>query len=238
MPLRGHAFLALWNDRSPARSDYDVWHSREHVPERLTVPGISRAVRYASGVGTLPRYFTLYTLDDLSALSHPDYVQLLHHPTPWSRSMRPDFARFLRLPCTLVSSAGGGVGGWCVTCLVSSVPNPADLANLVEQLIGYSSVTAVLYGSYAAEAGDVPFAIATDGGDAPEGVLVIEGFDHEPLRAGVQTILARFAGRIPTSDVTSYELAFALDATAIASIRPYPQPADATRFDGEPSAGG
>ena len=224
MPLRGKAFIALWNDRSSTRTDYDVWHTREHVPERLTVPGISRAVRYAGGVGPLPRYFTLYTLDDLSVLSDPAYTRLLHHPTPWSSSMRPDFARFLRLPCTVETSMGGGVGGWCVACLVNGEPDPIELAGMIGRLMEYASVTSVHYGAYAAQASDVPFAIATDGGNAPTGVIVIEGFEDESLRDGVKAILEDFAGHIATSQLTSYQLAFALDATSVESVHPYPQP--------------
>lgn len=224
MPLRGKAFIALWNDRSPERADYDLWHTREHVPERLTVPGISYAVRYSGGVGPLPSYFTLYTLDDLTVLSHPDYTRLLHHPTDWSRSMRPDMRRFLRLPCAVVSSTGGGVGGWCVACLVNGEPDRMDVARLVARLMACPSVTSAHYGTYAAAIGGVPFAIELEEARGPMGVLVVEGYDHVALRERVTAILEDFSERVATSELTSYELAFALDATSAGDIHPYQQP--------------
>ena len=46
MALAGTAFLALFNDFELDRElEYNEWHSREHVPARLTVPGITRARR-------------------------------------------------------------------------------------------------------------------------------------------------------------------------------------------------
>lgn len=220
MPLSGKAFIALWNDRSAERADYDIWHTREHVPERLTVPGVSRAVRYSGGIGALPRYFTLYTLDDLAVLSHPDYIWLLHHPTDWSRSMRPDMRRFLRLPCAVVSSTGGGVGGWCVACLVNGEPEQVDLTGLVEGLMACPSVTSVHYGTYAAEVGAVPFAVDAEETRAPTGVLVVEGFEDVALRERTAAILKDFNPRVATSDLTSYELAFMLDAASVEDVRP------------------
>lgn len=224
MPLGGKAFIALWNDRSPERADYDIWHTREHVPERLTVPGISRAVRYSGGVGPLPRYFTLYTLDDLAVLSHPAYTRLLHHPTDWSRSMRPDMRRFLRLPCAVVSSTGGGVGGWCVACLVKGEPEQMDLSRLVERLMACPSVTSAHYGTYAVEVGAVPFAVDAEEARAPTGVLVVEGFEDVALRERVAAILEDFNPRFATSEFTSYELAFMLDAASVEDVHPYRQP--------------
>lgn len=228
MSLGGKAFIALWNDRSPERADYDIWHTREHVPERLTVPGISRAVRYSGGVGPLPRYFTLYTLDDLAVLSHPAYTRLLHHPTAWSRSMRPDMRRFLRLPCEVVSTTGGGVGGWCVACLVKGEPEQMDLSHLIERLMACPSVTSAHYGAYAAKTGAVPFAVDAEDAYAPTGVLVVEGFENVALRVRIAAILEAFDQRVPTSELTSYELAFVLDATSVKDVHPYQQP-DITR---------
>ena len=49
MPLKGSAFLALWNDIEPQRrTEYDAWHTFEHVPERVGIPGFIRGRRYVA----------------------------------------------------------------------------------------------------------------------------------------------------------------------------------------------
>lgn len=98
------AVLALWNDVDPAReSAYEDWHAREHVPERLTVPGILWALRYAqvADAASMPRYLTLYGLREPQVLDGAPYRHLLSHPTPASRAMRPALRRIARWVCTL-----------------------------------------------------------------------------------------------------------------------------------------
>lgn len=223
MPLEGKAFLALWNDRSPDRNDYDVWHSREHVPERLTVPGMIRAGRYANGKGNLPGYYTLYVLEDISVLDRPEYVHLLNNPSPWSRSMRPDFLRFFRLPCTTLMSTGGGVGGWAVLCLIPEEPRKDDLAALVDDLARQAPVTAVHCGARDTSSANVPFSISTDDTEDPYGVLMIEGFDGPGLEEATGRVLAAHASGVAVKDVTSYNLAFLLKAESVPHVHPYPQ---------------
>lgn len=105
------AFLALWNDFPTAmREEYETWHTFEHVPERLTPPGIRSARRYADLGADCDRYFTVYGLDDTAALEHPDYLDLVRNPTPWSLKMRQHFSSVLRIPAECVASGGRGMG--------------------------------------------------------------------------------------------------------------------------------
>ena len=112
MPLKGSAFLALWNDIEPQRrTEYDAWHTFEHVPERVGIPGFIRGRRYVARERSEQRYFTLYELGGLEALEGVDYVDVVERPTDWSASMRPSFRNVIRHPCTTVVSLGQGVGG-------------------------------------------------------------------------------------------------------------------------------
>lgn len=111
MPLPGAAFLALWNDVARAREpEYDRWHTFEHVPERVAVTGFLGARRYVNRARERHRYFTLYEVAGLAVFAHPEYVDLVRHPTPWTAAMRPDFANFLRAPCRVTGSQGDGIG--------------------------------------------------------------------------------------------------------------------------------
>lgn len=122
MSSRGAAFLALWNGFDPALLDeYECWHTFEHVPERLSVPGFLSARRYAADEGESRRFFTLYEIETLDVLETVDYRRLVDQPTSWSAEMRRSFRGFRRYPCRRVAMAGSGLSGALAT-LTFSVP--------------------------------------------------------------------------------------------------------------------
>lgn len=106
------AFLALWNDYPAGLTDeYEAWHTFEHVPERLTAPGMISARRYGLFGQAENRYFTFYALEDLQALQQPAYLDLVRNPTEWSFKMRTHFLNVLRIPAQEMASGGHGRGG-------------------------------------------------------------------------------------------------------------------------------
>ena len=102
------ALLALWNDVEPALdSRYNDWHASEHVPERLTVPGMLWGRRYGRAASEgAPRYLTLYGLRAADVLDSEPYQRLLREPTPVSRTMRPALRHVSRWVCTLHEATG------------------------------------------------------------------------------------------------------------------------------------
>jgi hypothetical protein len=107
--VQASALLALWNDVDPAfDADYNDWHANEHVPERLTVPGMLWGRRYGLvGAETvMPRYLTLYGLRDAAVLDCEPYLRLLREPTPTSRRMRPLLKNLSRWVCRLDEEVG------------------------------------------------------------------------------------------------------------------------------------
>ena len=55
MALIGQGVLAIWNGIKPeAEDDFVAWHVREHIPERVGLPGFVRGRRYVAGTA-LPR---------------------------------------------------------------------------------------------------------------------------------------------------------------------------------------
>lgn len=105
--------LAIWNDVAVERiSEYEAWHTLEHVPERVWVPGFVAASRYIGRQGSEPRYLTLYDVGSPDVLATPAYTDLVERPTDWTASMRPAFRNFQRQPCLLKAAAGRSAGGW------------------------------------------------------------------------------------------------------------------------------
>lgn len=110
MALLGKAAMILAFDMAPeAQSDFDEWYTREHLPERLSVPGFRRGTRWSAATGPA-RYFALYEVEDIGTLSSPAYLERLNNPTPWTTKMMTHFRGMTRGFCTLTASAGRGVG--------------------------------------------------------------------------------------------------------------------------------
>lgn len=199
MSLKGSAFLALWNDIEPPReAEYNLWHTREHVPERVTVPGILSGRRYVAAQADMYRYFTLYELESFAVLESAAYKALVDNPTPWSRSMRPDFRNFVRYPCRTLASVGRGMGG-AVTTLRFSRPSDAEDLHPDEALAVCRSLVEAIPDLTNAHLGEAdlsaPFPL---GQPAPEEsyhlrydlryVLVVEAFSTTALHKAMVTL--------------------------------------------------
>jgi hypothetical protein len=113
MALLGKAALAMWWDITPAhRVEFEDWHTHEHFPERLSIPGFLRGSRW-SGAGE--GYFILYELETYETLTSPHYRERLNAPTPWSTKMMPHHRNMVRSQCRVLDSYGGGFGGSLLT---------------------------------------------------------------------------------------------------------------------------
>ena len=82
MGLLGKGALLIWHDPSAeVESDYNEWHSKEHMFERVGIPGFRRGQR-AVAISGAPRYFNLYEVDDAETLTSKAYLDRLNDPTP------------------------------------------------------------------------------------------------------------------------------------------------------------
>lgn len=122
MALLGKGALANWHDLpDDGHDDFNAWHTHEHIPERVGVPGFLRGRRYAAVHGA-PQYFVLYETEDVGVLRSPAYLDRLNDPTPWTRRVAASFALTIRTAARVVVSLGRGAGGNAVVYRLS----PAD----------------------------------------------------------------------------------------------------------------
>jgi hypothetical protein len=111
MPLLGRGVLTIWHTIAPeGEAEYRRWHDREHIPERVSVPGFLRGRRYRSLERSLD-YVTVYEVEDTETLRSAPYLARLNDPTPWTRRMTPHFRDTLRVGYRVAASAGRGQGG-------------------------------------------------------------------------------------------------------------------------------
>ncbi|CAN5688386.1 hypothetical protein BH11PSE7_BH11PSE7_35880 [soil metagenome] len=109
MPLLGKAAIAMWWTIAPElKGEFEDWHSHEHFPERMAIPGFNRGSRWADAAGGTG-YFVLYELDHYETLTSPAYRARLDSPTPWSTRMMPHHQAMVRSQCRMLGSFGGGV---------------------------------------------------------------------------------------------------------------------------------
>jgi hypothetical protein len=104
------ALLLAFDIDEQAQAEHDDWHSHEHLPERLAIPGFLRGSRWRSLAGA-PAYFVLYEVRELGVLSSPAYRERLDHPSPWTAKMMPSYRGMRRGLCEIVARAGHGLGG-------------------------------------------------------------------------------------------------------------------------------
>lgn len=128
----GDGVLAIWTDIAPElETEFNEWYWREHLPERLAVPGFRQGWRYRATAGA-PRYFAWYALDDRAVLASPAYLARLDHPTEWTRRIMPGFRNTTRAVFRRTAMLGRACGAAALT--LRFTPRAAERSALDEWL--------------------------------------------------------------------------------------------------------
>lgn len=133
MSLLGKAAVAMWwSVRAEQRAEFGDWHSHEHFPERMSIPGFRRGSRWSSTTDA-EGFFVLYELEQYEVLTSKGYLDRLNAPTPWSSKMMPHHLGMVRSQCRIVASFGGGIAGALATIRLS--PHAGRAAKLQAYLL-------------------------------------------------------------------------------------------------------
>jgi hypothetical protein len=196
--MLGHAAVAMWWDIAPEmRAEWEHWHSSEHMPERLAIPGFLRGTRWIGSEGS---YFVLYETASLDTITSGPYLERLNNPTPWSRKMMPHHRNMVRSLCAVRASWGGGVPQALATIRFT----PASDLPQLPQGDG-------LTGAHLLESQPMPGAQTAEqkirGKDASaDWVLLVGGYDAAAVKAAA----------MPEGVVGFYRPAYSLSAGEIA----------------------
>jgi hypothetical protein len=114
MALAGDGAICLWHDiTAETRDAFYAWHTIEHMPERLGIPGFVRGRRYiAHDAATTPEIFAIYETTSFEVVVGQDYLNRLNAPTPWSTETMKGFRGMIRALARVRFSAGPGPGGF------------------------------------------------------------------------------------------------------------------------------
>jgi hypothetical protein len=124
--------LIVYNEvKPPHERDFNEWYNREHIDERVNLPGFHRARRYVA-VRASPKYLATYECDSVHDLARPGYLALLANQTPWTQAVMARFTHFHRLTLRVQIDKTHGEGGAITT--VRFIPQPSMRRALVDWL--------------------------------------------------------------------------------------------------------
>lgn len=119
MPYKG-LLLVMTETPPDLEAEFNDWYDREHLPERLAIPGFASARRWQAdlkpGEG---KYLASYELESAAVLESPSYLAKFRDaPTPWTSRMLGACTVFRRWACEQVIPG-------------DALPNPAAKALLM-----------------------------------------------------------------------------------------------------------
>ena len=225
MALTGSAFLAIWHDIEPhAELEYDDWHTREHMPERVGIPGFEAGRRFVDRNLDRHRYFTLYETTTLEVLGSAAYRARLDAPTPWTHRVQPTFTNFVRAACRTTTSEGRGTGGALATIRVdfadpaAKEPFERAGATVAAGALAHHGVTSVHIGIAEPAVTGTPTAESAlrelTGQSVFDAVVLVDGIGRAEVEQALPAIEEGLAPVLAEASTTSdvYDLAYALTA--------------------------
>lgn len=230
--IRPQAIMVIWHGITDGtREDYLNWHTSEHMPERLAVPGFIRGLRAQSPESEKHPYITIYEADDIATFGSPAYLQRLNSPTPWSQRLHPNITNFIRGACDVLASRGAGIARstLAIRMGLSEVPS-SQLSALADDLCDVASrmsfVTAAKFGLARHDISGAKTKEAElrgTAGDRFDAVLLVASHDGALLRSQAGQLVERARAKgftIGSDDHAVYELAYLLDARECQSASP------------------
>ena len=118
MSLLGSAVLVNWGGIIPDKEeDYNQWHSKEHMPERISLPGFLRGYRAIGIEGTNlnHKYFMMYEAKNKEVFVSKEYLERLNNPTKWTKEILSNYISPSRTICSVISSKSIGSGNFIST---------------------------------------------------------------------------------------------------------------------------
>jgi hypothetical protein len=229
MALLGQAALAMWwNVHPEQRSEFGDWHSHEHFPERMSIPGFLRGSRWTSTLEA-EGFFVLYELERYETLTSKAYLDRLNAPTAWSTKMMPHHLGMVRSHCRVAASFGGGVASALATIRLSpDTGREMDLKTALVELLRALAPQPGLTGAHllltdTPETSSPTVEQQMRGADAvADWVVLLAGYDPDAVQNVVADRLSSsalgLAGASENSTIGRYSLVFTMTPHDLAAL--------------------
>ena len=181
--------VVIWNDiKEEMRDEFVQWHSIEHLPERVSIPGFISGQRW-HGEDASPQYLTTYVTQNTGVLTSDAYIQRLNDPTPWTLKTVAAFCNTCRAAGEVIWEYGSkkGYGGHILAIRITELE---DLTILTEHLNSLANnpeqcfaellrARLVLTTPTASQLPTAERAVRTGDQNEPNLVLLLESFSGE-----------------------------------------------------------
>ncbi|WP_322026508.1 DUF4286 family protein [Burkholderia sp. BCC1977] len=106
-----HGQLCVWTDIDSAHeADFNAWYDREHMQERVAIPGFTHARRFRATDGGPRKYLAMYVTDTLDVFRSDAYRRAFTQQTAWSLANFERMTGTQRRVGDLTIEAGDGEG--------------------------------------------------------------------------------------------------------------------------------
>ena len=181
--------VVIWKDiKEEMRDEFVQWHSIEHLPERVSIPGFISGQRW-HGEDASPQYLTTYVTQNTGVLTSDAYIQRLNDPTPWTLKTVAAFRHTCRAAGEVIWEYGSkkGYGGHILAIRITELE---DLTILTEHLNSLANnpeqcfaellrARLVLTTPTASQLPTAERAVRTGDQNEPNLVLLLESFSGE-----------------------------------------------------------
>ncbi|MEO8628102.1 MAG: hypothetical protein ABI612_08365 [Betaproteobacteria bacterium] len=216
----GQGILLITNAVVPATMDeFDAWYLRQHLNERLGIPGFERGRRYRTDLPST-RFMALYETQMPAVLHGEDYMERLANPTPWTQKVMPSFRdtsrSLLRVGATHGVLVGSAIAIIDLTAVIKEESTIAQLRALLPEI----SVAPGICASHLWLPPDFvpPPTPELKLRDAPDrsvaAVLVIEATGTSSLRSVIEANVARHLPAETVAGAEIYSLLCTMEASA------------------------
>jgi hypothetical protein len=202
--------LCIWTDVEPEHElDFNRWYDREHMQERVAIPGFQSARRFkALGASARP-YLALYDTDDIGVFTSAAYRHAFANQTEWSlrnfARMRNNQRRVGRLAIEIGDGEGGALALFVVP------PGSVDAAAWREPLARAAVADHVIRASLLQTDAGLSTPLKPDAVPAPaDGLVMIEATRADVAQAQAQA-LARDL-RLPSAETFVFQTLWRLGA--------------------------
>lgn len=121
------SLLFILTDVAPAdEPNFNRWYDREHLGDRIEVPGFTSARRYERLDAGRWKHLALYETEGLGVFSSPAYKERLAGQSAWSKQILPLFVDPQRTIAQEVARCGIGFGGYISVLAFRASPDAGD----------------------------------------------------------------------------------------------------------------
>jgi hypothetical protein len=198
MKLFGKGMMVTFTEvPTDLEDEFNQWYNREHLDERIGLPGFRRARRYQA-VDASIKYMSTYECTQSSDIGSSTYLDVLAAPSEWSKKIMPRFSKWHRMVCRVIADSSRGMGSYL--SLARFYPDPAHTSDAeawltsgildeVSQRPGLTGTCAIAVDLEIDQRMTRTFGQEPDPNQMPEWGVLVEGTDLDSINTAALDIL-------------------------------------------------